>query len=164
MTITKKRICSFLMALVLLVGTTMAVAIPASAAGVETLPIGIYNISLNGFSFQGSNLTPVKTVSGSYLRLVGSASWCPERDQGIQTTPIQLVIEIRDASTGQRIGNQYTKIINPGQQNVAFDTPYWYLGQTGRRVQIFFESNSINGPMNGGYRALNIDFLTSAVQ
>lgn len=163
MAMTKKRICSFLMALVLLVGTTISIAIPVSAAGVETLPVGIYNISLDGFSFQGSNLTPVKTVSGKSLRLVGTASWCPERDQGIQTTPIQLVIEIRDASTGQRIGNQYTKIINPGQQGVAFDTPFWNLGRTGRRIQIFFESNSINGPMNGGYRALNIDYLVSYV-
>ena len=163
MTSIKKRVSNIIMAILLLVGTVLY-PIEAHAEGVETLPLGVYNITKNGsFSFQGNNLTPVKTVMGDSLRLVGVASWCAERDQGIQTTPIQLVIEIRDAGTGQRIGNAYTTIINPGQQHVAFGTPYWYLGRTGRQIQIFFESNSINGPMNGGYRALQIDYLASAV-
>lgn len=162
MTAIKKRTVSALLAVLMLFGTFLS-PVKAHAAGVEDLPWGLYAIS-DWFTFQGNNLTPVKTVvGGSYLRLVGYASWCAERDQGIQTTPIQLVIEIRDADTKQRIGDQYTTIINPGEMKVYFMTQYWYVG-TGRRIQIFFESNSINGPMNGGYRALRIDAFGSAVQ
>ena len=158
-----KRTINIFLALILLVGTITVYSVPANAAGVENLPYGVYNISLEPFSFRNTNLTPVKTVTGgSNLRLVFSFTRCASLDQGIASTPIKITVEIRDANTGARIGGQFTDIVNPGNTTYS-GTQYWYLGYTGRKIQIWFDASSVNGPTNGGYRALTINTLTSAV-
>lgn len=151
--IKKKRIISLFMALAL-----MIVGMPcasASAAGRETLPSGIYEIG--SFTFQNTNLSPVKTVSGTKLGLGISFKKAPT-DKGIGN--VKLTVQIRDANTGAVLV-QKTEVANEGGNKMLTIAPI-DLGYAGRKIKIWYDASS-TGASNGNFRSITCNSVKSCV-
>ena len=99
-------------------------------AGTETLPLGWYTIS-SKFSIKGHNTTPVKTVSGRYLKLDYDLT------KSATSEPIAVRIKIKDYNTGQYIGGEDIFFVTQNATTTGCRTITFDLGYAGRRVQIY---------------------------
>lgn len=131
----RRRIVSFLMALMLL---TMTGASTAHAAGIETFWLN-RNYHVGAFTFRDHNTTPKKTVEGRYLYTYFNMTRASS-DGGNASTPITVTVTILDASSLRQIGGGATYVIPAGgYMNGGFETD---LGYAGRQVYIKFQASS----------------------
>lgn len=126
-------------------------------AGTEVLPLGDYIIG--SFTFTDTNLTPVKTPAGRYIRLFMGFQKA-SIDAGLGN--VSLTVNIRDARTGQIISQNY-KADNPtpGIWSMLI-TDQIDLGYANRPIQIWFDATSM-GQSNGNFRSITVDSLRSTV-
>lgn len=125
-------------------------------AGTETLPLGWYLIQQH-FTITNNNLSPVKTVSGRYMKL--KFSWMVSTaDKGLGGETI--TIKIKDATTGRYINNlTVTDTVSDKWILMPFECTY-DLGYAGRKIQIFTDVSS-SGSSNGNYRSADFyDYQT----
>lgn len=126
-------------------------------AGTEVLPLGDYIIG--SFTFTDTNLTPVKTPAGRYIRLFMGFQKA-SIDSGLGN--VSLTVNVRDARTGQIISKNY-KADNPtpGIWSMLI-TDQIDLGYANRPIQIWFDATSM-GQSNGNFRSITVDSLRSTV-
>ncbi len=155
----KKRIATFLVALMMLctMGTSVAYAAEVETpettetsgdvetrAGVETFYLN-NNYEVGSFTFSGNNTTPKKTVQGrylyTYLKMKRASS-----DAGSSSSSIKVTVKILDASTLNQIGSSKTYIIKPGSSiDGGFETD---LGRTGRKIYIKLSATTYGSSSN----------------
>lgn len=129
---------------------------PILKAGTETLPLGWYMIQQH-FTITNNNLSPVKTVSGRYMKL--KFSWMVStQDTGLGGEII--TIKIKDATTGNYIsGLTVTDTVSDKWILMPFECTF-DLGYAGRKIQIFTDVSS-SGSSNGNYRSADFyDYQT----
>lgn len=151
----KKRIFTCLMAILMLlpIGATNVYA-----AGHDVVPLNAWH-DIGDFTFSNTNTTPYKTSTGRYLTL-GFMMQRSTSDRGVATTPIRVEIKILDYSTGRQIGSTQTMYL-PTSTSLGTNSSFeWDLGYSGRKFCIFFESFSYNGPTNGNYRTVYVDYTS----
>lgn len=134
--------------------TENAVITPFS--GTETLPIGSY--SIGNFTFTDTNLTPVKTVSGSKIAL-GISFRKAAGDAGLGN--VKLTVQIRDTS-GRALSPKWEYTANPNAVLTYVVTPEIDLGYSGRQIQIWFDASSA-GQSNGNFRSIEVTHFNSFV-
>lgn len=116
-------------------------------AGTETLPLGWYTIS-QSFTVTNNNLSPVKTVSGRYMKL--KFSWMvATSDQGVGGAIV--TIRLVDPSSGDYITVPVTSSVSDKWVLTTFEVIF-DLGYANRQIQIFTDVSS-NGTSNGHYRS-----------
>lgn len=152
----KTRVFTVLVSLIIMFG---ACAIPTSAAGVEDLPQGWYDIG--AFTFTDTNLTPVKTVLGDQVRF--QISWrIADEDQGCGHE--RLTVQVRDADTGAPLSPYYVS-------DMGYDDCwYWTLDiptisvATGQEIQVWFDVSTKNpAEANGNFRTAHVVSFKSYV-
>lgn len=151
--IKKNRITSLFLVLALMLSCISATSV--SAAGVETLPGGIYEIG--SFTFQDTNLSPTKTVSGTHLGLNVSFKKASS-DKGLGN--VKLTVQIRDANTGALLEEE-TELANENG-NKTLTIKLFDLGYAGRKIKIWYDASSA-GPSNGNYRSITCNSVKSWV-
>lgn len=152
-------ILSLVLAMAMLFTGTFATKVYAE--GTETLPVGIYNISTNGFTFTDTNLTKVKTMPANANTLVfGIKFRKATTDQGIGQ--VKLKFQIRD-TRGNVI--QEKVVTDTGNRNgyTMFVTDPITVSP-GQQFQLYFDAISVNpSESNGNYRSIEISIFRSFI-
>lgn len=149
----RRIICSLLALMLLVSGVT---ATKASAAGVETLPAGSYEIG--GFTFTNNNLTPVKTVGATGHIKFGVAWRISNNDAGLGD--IKLTVQVRNASTQRVLTSMVVKREPSDDGWYIYDETSPIYVTAGTKLQIWFDASSV-GASNGNYRTALIKSFTS---